>query len=916
METLTSGQQELVKELNWTWLKPFMNHGQKSGLLLGMRGEESAFFDDQVSKLAEIIKTMPKTYQQDSKGDNAVVYLHYFLGGANWYITEKDKLGEGTTQAFGLADIFQDGGELGYIRIDELVSDEIGAELDLHWVPKTLGEIQGTQVPAVEQQVEAVAEDMTMELDPSQPLEQILPLSEFIDQFGAGLLDAVNAQNPAVYTGQKTGPNSLVWDKVMDGLLRDPFPEQREVVHAVCQLLATAHQPAAVINGEMGTGKTMMGIAAAAALHESGYKRCLVIAPPHLVYKWRREIIQTVPKAKVWVLNGTDTLRKLLLLRSMHVAPEHPEYFILGRVRMRMGFNWSPSYMSRILTIGDGQLTQHLRVAACAACGTVLDDEDGKPLQTFAAKAFLDNKRRACQHCDSPLWTLSRGQMQEKSQREQVSDALKQIPTIGQRTAERLLSTFGEAMLAEMLEDNFHNFLNLMDADGEFLFTDRSAKRMERFLGNHEVSFGQGGYQPTEFIKRYLPKGYFGCLLVDEGHEYKNEGSAQGQAMGVLASQVKKTILLTGTLMGGYADDLFHLLYRLNPSAMIEDGFTYNERGSIGPGADGFMREHGVLIDVYKQSSTETSHRTARGDRMVRNTHKGPGFGPKGIMRYVVPITAFLKLKDIKGNVLPSYDEEFIPVTMDEPQRYAYDKLASTLRAHLKAALVAGDHTLMGVVLNVLLAWPDCAFRDENVYHPRTKRLLAGVPSLYSDAEAISKERDLLAVCRRERAAGRRVLVYTAYTGTRDTMARLKAYLEREGFKVAVLRSSVEAAKREDWLEDQVERGVDIVITNPELVKTGLDLLEFPTIVFMQTGYNVYTLMQAARRSWRIGQKLAVKVIFLGYERTAQAECLKLMAKKIAVSQSTSGDMPDSGLDVLNQDGDSIEVALAKQLVG
>ena len=40
-----------------------------------------------------------------------------------------------------------------------------------------------------------------------------------------------------------------------------------------------------------------------------------------------------------------------------------------------------------------------------------------------------------------------------------------------------------------------------------------------------------------------------------------------------------------------------------------------------------------------------------------------------------------------------------------------------------------------------------------------------------------------------------------------------------------------------------------------------------------------------------------------------------LMGKKIAVSQSTSGDMPDSGLDVLNDAGDSLEVALAKQLL-
>ncbi len=35
-----------------------------------------------------------------------------------------------------------------------------------------------------------------------------------------------------------------------------------------------------------------------------------------------------------------------------------------------------------------------------------------------------------------------------------------------------------------------------------------------------------------------------------------------------------------------------------------------------------------------------------------------------------------------------------------------------------------------------------------------------------------------------------------------------------------------------------------------------------------------------------------------------------------AVSQSTSGDKSDTGLDVLNQDGGSIEVALARQLVG
>jgi SNF2 family DNA or RNA helicase len=50
----------------------------------------------------------------------------------------------------------------------------------------------------------------------------------------------------------------------------------------------------------MGTGKTMMAICAAAVMQQS-HPRTLVISPPHLVYKWRREILETVPHARVWV---------------------------------------------------------------------------------------------------------------------------------------------------------------------------------------------------------------------------------------------------------------------------------------------------------------------------------------------------------------------------------------------------------------------------------------------------------------------------------------------------------------------------------------------------------------------------------------------------------------------------------------
>jgi hypothetical protein len=746
----------------------------------------------------------------------------------------------------------------------------------------------------------------------------VIPLSTFIADFGDGLLKAVSQQNPPVYDGD---PNPRR-EAVMQALKRRPFPAQQEVVQAVTSLLVDRGEQAAIINAEMGTGKTMMAIAASAVMHQEGYRRTLVISPPHLVYKWRREILETIDGARVWVLNGPDTLRKLVQLRALLAEtpnPTGPEFFILGRVRMRMGFHWQPAvvvrkrHLRRHVEAGNDRsptFLQTVEQAACPKCGTVVVDEEGDPI-TFAG--YPDDKRHSCVKCNEALWTLVHPRAKPKSRQALVNEALCQIPTIGPKTASRLTDVFGEDLLSGMLADNVYEFINLMDEDGDLVFSDKQARRMERAMGSMEFSFGQGGYQPTEFIKRYLPDGYFDLLVVDEGHEYKNDGSAQGQAMGVLANKVRKTILLTGTLMGGYADDLFYLLWRIMPRRMIEDGYRYNSNGSLGSASMAFMRDHGILKDIYKETEGD-AHRTARSRRVTVRTVKAPGFGPKGIARFVLPFTAFLKLKDIGSNVLPPYREHFEEIAMTAEQAERYKALEGTLTQQMREALAKGDTSLLGVVLNVLLAWPDTCFRQEAVKHPRTRDLLAYVPSILG-GEPSPKEAEMIRICRENKARGRRVLVYTTYTGKRDTTSRLKALLEADGFRAAVLRATVGTSKREDWILSQVDRGVDVLITNPELVKTGLDLLDFPTIVFLQTGYNVYTLQQASRRSWRIGQQEDVDVHFLGYADTAQMVCLGLMAKKIAVSQSTSGDMPDTGLDVLNSDGDSIEVALAKQLV-
>jgi Protein of unknown function (DUF2958) len=100
--------------------------------------EERMYFIDKICDLGKLIETMPKTYEQDGMGDQAIAFLHYFTGSADWYITEKD-IEMPQVQAFGLADLGY-GGEMGYISIKDLIS--LGVELDLYFAPKTLKEIR------------------------------------------------------------------------------------------------------------------------------------------------------------------------------------------------------------------------------------------------------------------------------------------------------------------------------------------------------------------------------------------------------------------------------------------------------------------------------------------------------------------------------------------------------------------------------------------------------------------------------------------------------------------------------------------------------------------------------------------------------------------------------------------------------
>ena len=219
----------------------------------------------------------------------------------------------------------------------------------------------------------------------------------------------------------------------------------------------------------------------------------------------------------------------------------------------------------------------------------------------------------------------------------------------------------------------------------------------------------------------------------------------------------------------------------------------------------------------------------------------------------------FFRLSDVASD-LPRYEEQALLSNMDREaygtgfsQRQAYDHIFGVLCQALAPAPARGSKRLLGAYLQTLLAFPDGCTRGETVFDPGTGLPLVQMPPL-SEEKAYPIEQAMLDLVAAERLEGRRVLIYATYTGTRDVTERWDEILSRHGLKVVVLKAdTVSPDRREAWVAQKVQEGIDVLICHPLLVQIGLDLIDFPTIVWGAVDYSVYTMRQASRRSWRIG---------------------------------------------------------------
>jgi SNF2 family DNA or RNA helicase/DNA-directed RNA polymerase subunit RPC12/RpoP len=400
-------------------------------------------------------------------------------------------------------------------------------------------------------------------------------------------------------------------------------------------------------------------------------------------------------------------------------------------------------------------------------------------------------------------------------------------------------------------------------------------------------------------IRRLLPKGFFSLLLLDEAHEYKGADSAQGLTAAGLISWTGKVLLLTGTLFGGYASSIYHLLARAVPGFREEF-----------PTEASFVARYGLFKRVRRERVEGGYGRYTRRRETRTETYERPGISPL-LLTHLVDKAAFVRLPEV-AEALPPYGEEVVLLDMDEEHREAYEAFARGLSGVAGRSLKA--RRFLGALVQAGLQVPDTPWQPEAVVDPETGNTVARFVPLSPDYRH-AKERRLIALLAAEKLKGRRAIVYVQGTERRDQLARLAGILEAEGFKPIVLRAdTVRPEEREAWLKAQVEKGGDVLLCHPRVVQTGLDLVDFPTVVFYQPEYSVYTLRQAARRSWRIGQKEPVRVVYMAYRGTLQEAALVLIAQKARSSLALEGELVEGGL--VSAAEEDPTVALAKALAG
>ena len=723
--------------------------------------------------------------------------------------------------------------------------------------------------------------------NPSALMSEIKGLDAYLSTFGEILAHKIQtAFRPRFIPGEDKYDDftNYLDDYVYDEANIEVFEAQKSVIQAITNSLKV-HDSAFLI-AEMGGGKTLMGASIPYVHHANRNKgyNSIVMCPSHLVNVWDREITERIPNAKAYIIRDYKELIDLEpKLRNKNKVEN--SYVIISKERAKLGYDVRPAAI----------WSRSKNTFVCPECGQPLYTKEYEgsgrhkrvvhvPFnETSMLKQLAYNKRCMNEikkwnakegkydvvHCNASLWTPLNKEDQDHKWLKLGSEGWiykdHVVTLVNRLTSLESLTKKESALLAKLMEQ-----YELIQA-GEEPFSNYKGIRK---------------YPIAKYIRERM-NNVFDYCIVDECHEMKGL-TEQGQAAADLISSSKKSILLTGTLLNGYADGLYYLLWRTVPRLMRKEGFKFSDEGE-------FARIYGV----HSRESRFLMRNGLRQRRVGSIKEKRlPGVSPLAFTKFLLEYAVFLSLSDMSTG-LPGYEEIPVPVAMDYELFNAYSQFEEAFTSYVRGR---GSKKCMGPFLQNLSAYADCPHMVSPIVDPDTGDIVYTPVELPKQQR--NKEDALLSLVEEKVRNGEKVLLYYSWVNKTDVGDSLLNLLKDNGITAFEMKSNVTSDKREEWIEKHIAKGMQVMICNPKLVETGLTLLDFTSIIFYQMGYNLFTMRQASRRSWRLSQTKDVKVYFMYYESSIQEQALSLMATKLQAAMALEGKFSEEGLRAMSNNED------------
>lgn len=754
-------------------------------------------------------------------------------------------------------------------------------------------------------------------------------LAQFLSEAGSRIADDV-----AKRCRPRAGPETA-WDPALREISREPLPSQAVVIQGMVDYLLEENH--GFLYGEMGTGKSLMTLAILHLLkaRQPKYRNWLIICPPHLLSTWVEEAWKTLPLGSFRTIlvgrisrgkkeDQSSEVRwdeklgrperiigtgfpfsdlKSGKLRRRFADDERLSIWIVSRETLKLGSAWR---------FGEQTRRTPLQPKVAVEITTGRWKIEGKETHIFQEDSGVLFASRDLAFTNPNTGSSESGRVTTLFQTPE--DWLKATGLIP-------ISLQNRQNLQGLMKGNLDlwyppkfrcpvsgDWLNLKGRSrkhGDVPVLPAGAKTvwdgtLQRWVSTKATGWEAKGQRfvahwqtdekgvrresLSQFITRYIP-GFFSGVVLDEGHEFNNAESAQGQAALKLSQVCGKSLTLTGTATNGTATSLWTPFFRISPAEMNRQGFGISRDGSDEEGIRRFSETFGVVERITRIEKTE--------NRQSRGAHRTmkrllPGIVPSIHAlslggRLMVERSAFITL-DMVSSALPRRTYEMVLVKPDADLEERGQQIQEDFRKFCeewKKEYGAKPLMHLPMVLTNQFDVPDREIEAKFGDH-----IISSHPALASDY-LYEKELAYVSFLKTEAAAGRQVLTYLNFVN-KGVMERLSKVLEQEGIRFSMLLSDeVPARERKSWFNRLGD--IQTVLVNPACIQTGLTLLEFPTIAVYQSGFNVITQKQAEGRPYRIGAQKDVRIAYFAYENTIQSLTLDIMGQRRAALEAFQG---------------------------